>query len=242
MRRFGLLGKSLKHSFSPSYFSRKFKEEGIAASYDAFEISSIEEVERVLSIPGLEGLNVTIPYKEVILPYLSFEDESVKEIQACNCILIKEGKLYGYNTDYAAFLNSLKPILKPVHNKALILGSGGAAKAVGYALKKLGIAYEVVSRTAGSLRYDELQSKDIEDHKLIINTTPLGMFPLVDSKPPIPYERIGDEHLLFDVIYNPEQTVFLKEGVLRGADVKNGLEMLHLQAEESWAIWNAGRT
>ena len=239
MRKFGLLGKSLKHSFSPSYFSKKFQREGINASYEAFEIPSIEELKNILTLPHLEGLNVTIPYKEDVLPFLNYRDNSVEKIGACNCIRIKEGKLFGYNTDYAGFQASLKPLLKPWHKKALVLGSGGGAKAVCFALQNLEIPFLIVSRKEGELHYEDINKKYIEEHKLIINTTPLGMFPQVHMKPELPYEEIGKEHLLYDLIYNPELTLFLNEGLKRGADVKNGMEMLHLQAEESWVIWNS---
>ncbi len=242
MRRFGLIGKTLKHSFSKDFFAKKFTDSHISnCVYDAFELPSIAELPALISThAGLEGLNVTIPYKEQVIPFLSRKNKIVAEIGACNCIKIVDGQLHGYNTDVVGFKNSLEPQLKPQHQKALVLGTGGAAKAVHYALKELGIAYLSVSRRkeAGGLGYEDLNDKILEQYLLIINTTPLGMFPNTNEAPAIPYEWITPQHFLFDLIYNPAKTRFLELGEKKGAQIANGYEMLVLQAEESWRIWN----
>lgn len=241
MRRFGLIGKTLKHSFSKNYFERKFADEGITnCRYDNFELNSINDLPRLLlSNPDIEGLNVTIPYKEECLPFLNYRDEMVKAIGASNCIKIKGGKLFGYNTDAIAFRLSLEPFLKAKKVSALVLGSGGASKAICYALKELGIQFSVVSRQkkTGQLDYKDLDFRMIQEHRLIINTTPLGMFPDIDSAPDIAYEAISNGHILYDLTYNPEKTRFLLQGQERGASIINGYSMLVLQAEESWRIW-----
>jgi len=243
MRLFGLIGKPLTHSFSKSYFTDKFSREAIDnCRYESFELDQINEItDLIRSHPELNGLNVTIPYKEAVLQFLDYQSEVVRSIGACNCIKIEKGELSGFNTDVFGFRISLEKLLKPAHNKGLILGSGGAAKAVGYVLDQLGISYKVVSRKKepGQISYEELDEELIEQHKLIVNTTPLGMYPKEDTYPPIPFEFISTAHLLYDLIYNPEQTLFLKKGAMQGAVIKNGYEMLHLQAEESWRIWNS---
>lgn len=243
MRRFGLIGYPLSHSFSKKYFTKKFEKEELSdCNYENFPLPSIDALKQVLSLPGLEGLNVTIPYKEQVLSFLNYPSDVVKKIKACNCIKIKERKLYGYNTDVVGFENSLKKKYNPfVHKKALILGTGGSAKAVIYVFEKLGIKLKSVSRkpSSQSLSYEQLTKEIILDHKLIINTTPLGMFPNVVEAPPIPYEYLSSEHFLFDLIYNPEKTLFLKKGEQRGTLIQNGYEMLVMQAEESWKIWNS---
>ena len=244
MRRFGLIGKTLKHSFSKTYFTEKFRDEGIQnCLYESFELSSIDEFPGLVSrYPDLEGLNVTIPYKEAVLPFLDERNEVVQAIEACNCIKISRGKLLGFNTDVAGFRNSLQPRLKPHHKKALILGSGGAAKAVKYALQQLAVECLVVSRRkeAGDLGYEDVDDEVLNDYTLLINTTPLGMYPNTNDDPPIRYEYVTSRHFLFDLIYNPAKTRFLERGEKQGAQIANGYEMLLLQAEESWRIWNEG--
>ena len=242
MRRFGLIGKTLKHSFSKNYFTRKFNEQHIIdCSYDIFELQSIDALPSLLKThPDLQGLNVTIPYKEEVLSFLHEKSEVVEEIGACNCIRVREGKLYGFNTDVTGFKNSLQPQLKPYHNKALILGSGGAAKAVQYGLRELNIEYRVVSRRKefNGLGYEDVDDDVLRQYHLIINTTPLGMYPNINDDPPIPYEYLTSRHFLFDLVYNPEKTKFLQRGEQQGAQIANGHEMLVIQAEESWKIWN----
>ena len=242
MRRFGLIGKTLKHSFSKSYFEKKFADEGISGClYENFEIPTIEKFSDLINnTPHLAGLNVTIPYKSDVLPFLHWQSEMVKRIGASNCIRIKNKNLEGFNTDAPAFSNSIRPKLKSHHECALILGSGGASKAVRVALEDLGIDYLVVSRhkKGNEIGYEEVGEEAIEGHHIIINTTPLGMFPNLNEDPPIPYDSITPKHLLFDLIYNPEKTRFLQQGEEHGATIINGFEMLRFQAEESWKIWN----
>lgn len=240
---FGLIGKTLKHSFSKVYFTQKFTQLGVTnCRYENFEIPSIDDFKALLdSQPELEGLNITIPYKEAVLPFLDFPMEVVNEVGACNCIKISGGKLYGFNTDVVGFRQSLQKVLLPHHTRALVLGTGGAAKAVHYALKELGIASAPVSRSAveGGFTYEAITKELIEAHTLIVNTTPVGMYPKVDEAPLLPYEYLGPRHLLYDLTYNPAQTLFLQKGEERGARICNGQEMLELQAEESWRIWNS---
>jgi shikimate dehydrogenase len=242
MKLFGLLGKTLKHSFSKSYFTQKFAAENrIGYRYENFELESISQLPQLLEQhPDLCGLNVTIPYKEEVIPFLHIQNDIVQKIKACNCIKVTDGKLHGFNTDVIGFKQSLEKGLKPQHQKALVLGTGGAAKAVQYALDLLGIDFTTVSRTKkeGILSYDELDKVLMENHLLIINTSPVGMFPKINEAPQIPYEFITSSHYLFDLVYNPEKTVFLQKGEVRGATICNGYEMLVLQAEESWRIWN----
>lgn len=243
MINFGLIGKSLIHSFSPGYFNKKFKEQGLEDhSYQAFEIPSISKLPDVLMLhPKLRGLNVTIPYKQSVLHYLHTKHELVEKTGACNCIKIIDGKLHGYNTDVAGFYGSIKPVLLSHHKNALILGSGGSSKAVTEAFNQLGIAHKTVSREIkpGFINYEDLDEELMDSHTIIVNTTPLGMFPDVNECPPVPYQLISPRHLLFDLIYNPAQTIFLKKGAEQGAVIENGYKMLVLQAEESWKIWNA---
>ena len=243
MKLYGLLGKTLKHSFSKTYFTNKFSALGITdCRYENFELASINELPQLLiDKPSIKGLNVTIPYKQDVLQFLDEKNDIVKEVNACNCIKISEGRLSGYNTDVVGFLQSLKKLLESYHTHALILGTGGSSKAVEYALKTLGINYQNVSREKrlSAIPYDELDKDILTSHQVIINTTPLGMFPNTGEAPPIPYELLTPRHLLFDLIYNPEKTVFLKMGEEKGAKIANGMEMLLLQAEESWRIWNS---
>lgn len=244
MRNFGLLGKNINYSFSKTYFSEKFKTEKITnTNYQNFDITSINHFpEIVKNTNNLIGLNVTIPYKEAIIPYLDKLDKKAKKIGAINTIKItKKGKLKGFNTDYYGFKKALQPHLKTQHKKALILGTGGASKAIAYALKKLNIEYRFVSRNTSNkkfLTYKSLSEETIKNHNLIINCTPLGTSPKVDECPNIPYQAITEKHLLFDLIYNPTETTFLKKGKQNNAVTINGLKMLELQAEKSWEIWN----
>ncbi|HEX6334846.1 MAG TPA: shikimate dehydrogenase [Flavisolibacter sp.] len=241
MKRFGLIGYPLTHSFSKKYFEEKFLREGITGcSYDLFPLKSIEELSALRRLPGLCGLNVTIPYKKEVLRFLDDKRELPLGLQACNCIRIRDGRMEGFNTDWIGFRNSIAPLLQPHHTKALVLGSGGAAAAVNYALDSLGIPHTTVSRNPGpgALSYKQLDDHTLSEHTVIINTTPLGMSPQQAQCPPIPYEFIGRQHVLFDLVYNPEKTLFLQEGEKRGAAIRNGYEMLVLQAEENWRIWN----
>ena len=242
MRLFGLIGYPLSHSFSKKYFKEKFEREGLNdCRYELFPIATIDELKNVLEQhPDLQGLNVTIPYKEKVLSFLHERDSVVKKIHACNCITIEGGRLTGYNTDVSGFELSLKTQLKPHHKSALILGTGGAAKAVEFVLTRLGINFKYVSRKPSihSYSYEQLTPAVITDHTLIINTTPLGMYPAIAEAPSIPYQYLGSSHYLFDLIYNPEKSLFLKKGEERGAAIKNGQEMLVIQADESWKIWN----
>ncbi len=245
---FGLIGFPLGHSFSVSYFSEKFSREGIQASYRNFPLKNIAEFkELVVSEQGLAGLNVTVPYKEQILPYLDALSETARNIKAVNtiCFCRKEGRhvLVGHNTDVIGFERSLEEHLKDRHNAALVLGTGGSSKAVVYVLERLGMEYSLVSRSRGEDRisYDELDDEMVANHPVIINTTPLGMHPDTDFFPSIPYQAITPEHLLFDLIYNPEKTAFLFKGEERGARCVNGYDMLGYQAEASWEIWNRKR-
>ncbi len=247
---FGLLGKNISHSFSPGYFNDKFKRENINAEYKLFDLDNVEDILHVIEVnPGLKGFNVTIPYKTEIKKYLDEIDDSAKSVGAVNVVKIfrrEDGYiLKGFNTDIIGFKKSLQPLLKDKSDvKALVLGTGGASKAVEYVLKELGIPSLFVSRRKkdGVLTYDELNRDIIKNHKLIVNTTPVGMYPDVDIAPGIPFEHISSSHVLYDLIYNPVETLFLKKGKERGAIVKNGLEMLHLQAEAAWKIWNDLRT
>ena len=243
MEVYGLIGKTLKHSFSKGYFEQKFKEQKIEdIEYRNFEFGHINEVKVQLSeIKDLKGLNVTIPFKSSIIPYLDEMDEISEKIGAVNTIKITdEGRWIGYNTDVYGFSTSLKPFLTNRHEKALILGTGGASKAVEYALKQLNISVVKVSRTKekADLTYGDLNEYVFKACKLIINTTPLGTWPNVEESPDIPFSFLSPEHLVYDLIYNPEKTLFLERAESAGATIMNGLNMLKLQAEKSWEIWN----
>jgi shikimate dehydrogenase len=242
MRLYGLIGYPLTHSFSRKYFTEKFEKDKIVdCRYELFSIPSIDELKGILhQHPDLAGLNVTIPYKEQVLSFLDEKDDVVKKIKACNCINIKNGKLKGYNTDVTGFERSLMEKLQPWHTKALILGTGGASKAAEFVLRKLKIMYKHVSRrpTVNNYSYEQLTDAVIEDHLLIINTTPLGTYPAVNEAPPLPYTAITSRHYLFDLVYNPPVSLFLQKGGEQGATIKNGYDMLVIQAEESWRIWN----
>ena len=242
MLLFGLIGNPLTHSFSKNYFTEKFKKEGIEdCRYENFQLTDINQLPTIIADnPDLRGFNVTIPYKESILSFLAESSELVKQIRACNCVKIAQGKLIGYNTDIAGFEKSLLNKLDRSHQNALILGTGGAAKAVEFVLRKLAIRYRHVSRypSAKNLSYEQLTAHVIEKNTLIINTTPLGMYPRVAEAPPLPYHFLTKTHFLFDLIYNPAKTLFLKKGEERGATIQNGYDMLVNQAEESWRIWS----
>lgn len=242
MKVYGLIGYPLSHSFSKGFFAEKFQQEGIQQCvYENFPLPTIADFPGLLqSQPDLNGLNVTIPYKEAVMPFLDELSPAAASIKAVNCIRFHDGRKIGYNTDVIGFKKSLLPFLQPHHTRALVLGTGGAAKAVMYVLKELGIAYTLVSRTAGDgvVTYDSLDAAMMAAHTLIVNTSPLGMYPAIDKAPPLLYECLSSQHLLYDLIYNPEKTLFLQKGEARGAAIKNGHEMLILQAEASWDIWN----
>jgi shikimate dehydrogenase len=243
MRKFGLIGYPLGHSFSRTYFRKKFEEESlVACSYSNFEIATISTLSEILKDPELVGLNVTIPYKELVIPFLHKKDQVVEEITACNCIRIDQGVLSGFNTDVIGFEKSLSEKLTGPDLQALILGTGGSSKAVAWVLKKKGIKFLFVSRNKsdapGQITYEDLNREVLKTYPLIINCTPLGMEPETGACPPIPYEWIGPRHFLFDLIYNPAITLFLEKGELAGARIKNGADMLAIQAEASWTIWN----
>ena len=237
MRTFGLIGKSLSHSFSSSYFNEKFFKEGITnTEYLNFELHDISEFTQLIKTHKLSGLNVTLPYKESIIPFLDELSEDAKRIGAVNTIEIVNGKHIGHNTDIIGFKQSLSPILDG-RDSALILGDGGAAKAVKSALNQLNISHKTVSRK-GLFNYSDISIQDIEFNSIIINATTLGMSSEIENYPKIPYEVLTEKHLLFDLIYNPSETLFLKYGRAHMARTKNGLEMLQIQAEASWNIWN----
>ncbi|MCU4175946.1 shikimate dehydrogenase family protein [Carboxylicivirga sp. N1Y90] len=246
MKTYGLIGYPLAQSFSYKYFTQKFKEEAIDARFLNFELENINEFKELLNHHAyIAGLSVTIPYKETVIPFLDELDETAKKIKAVNSIKItwqnKKATLIGYNTDVIGFSNSIRPLLHKHHKKALILGSGGAAKATAYAFERMNIKSKYVSRKDGianSIKYSELSQEVLDEYTVIVNTTPLGMFPKVDTCPDIPYELLSDKHLLYDLTYNPDITLYMQKGLERGAQVKNGLDMLHLQAEASWNIWN----
>ena len=244
-KKYGLIGATVSHSFSKSYFDEKFFREGLRDyHYDLYSLPVIDDLKKLLEeTPELEGLNVTIPYKEQVVKFLSEIDPEAKKIGAVNVIKIKDGKLKGFNTDSDAFYETLeKWFPRTKKSKALILGTGGSAKAVQQALKKLSIPYQTVSRdkTKADYTYEDLEKdgKIIGGVQLIINTTPLGMSPDTNSFPPINYEQLTPEHFVYDLIYNPARTLFLQKAEMRGSHIKNGLEMLHVQAEKAWAIWN----
>jgi shikimate dehydrogenase len=240
----GLIGFPLGHSFSKKYFTEKFQKENISDfEYLNFEIDSIDKLEEIIkSNPNLLGLNVTIPYKETVIPKLNSVDEIAKEIGAVNTIKItSEGHLLGFNTDWLGFSKSLKPFLEPIHERALILGTGGASKAVAYALEKLGVQTIFVSRKAvgkNQLAYSDINENLLKHFLLIVNTTPVGTFPAIDEAPEIDCSGLSSNHLVYDLIYNPQQTLFLKKAKEKGATAINGLDMLKIQAEEAWKIFN----
>jgi shikimate dehydrogenase len=244
--KLGLIGKNISYSFSSGYFLDKFKKMNITElTYKNFDIPAVEEFPFLVyhREEEFKGFNVTIPFKQSIIKYLSELDADAAKIGAVNTIKVtEENELIGYNTDIYGFENSLKPLLKEYHSKALILGTGGASKAVVFVLNKLNISYKIVSRNPSSeneISYIDLSEEIMTSHKLIINSSPVGTHPNIKECPKIPYEYISDTHYLFDLIYNPEVTMFLQKGKNAGAAIKNGLEMLELQAEKSWEIWNS---
>lgn len=240
-RKFGLIGKDISYSFSRQYFTEKFTALKLDNHrYVNFDLPMVNDFSKI-DLEEVSGFNVTIPYKETIIPFLDEVDDVAKEIGAVNTIKISnKNQLTGYNTDYYGFEESLKPMLKSHHNKALVLGTGGASKAILFVLKKLNIDYLVVSRNPvkKQISYQDISKKVIKNFQLIINSTPLGTYPEVDKCPDIPYKHLSDKHLLFDLIYNPEKTTFLVKGEAKGAHVINGFKMLELQAEKAWTIWN----
>jgi shikimate dehydrogenase len=241
MKLYGIIGYPLGHSFSKQYFTNKFEKEGIDAHYEKFEISDIAQLKEVIQDERLVGLNITIPYKEQVIPYLNALNPRAAEIGAVNVIRIeRQGHnvfLVGDNSDVVGFMESIQPLLK---QKALILGTGGASKAVQYGLTQLGIASYFVSRhkKEGMFTYSQLTEEMIHDHTIIVNASPVGTFPHSNESPDIPYQWIGHQHLLYDLVYNPSMTYFLEQGKAQGAIIKNGLEMLEKQAVEAWNIWN----
>ncbi len=237
MRHFGIIGFPLLHSFSAKYFSEKFEREHIEAEYSLYPvpIGNLKlEIGHLLD--SLDGFNVTMPYKQEIIPYLDRLDETAKEVGAVNVV----HRRVGYNTDCLGFMESIQPLLRKEDKQALVLGTGGASKAICYGLKQLGLTPTLVSRTpkAGMLGYEDLTKDVMAAHTVIVNCTPLGMLPDVDSCPPIPYEQVTAQHLLFDCVYNPEETLFLKKGKAQGASIQNGIGMLYGQAKAAWKIWN----
>ncbi len=246
MKQYGLIGYPLTHSFSKRYFTDKFEKENIDSTYENFEIDSINKFTEIIkNNPEIIGLNVTIPYKEQVIPFLDELNDSARKIGAVNTIQVKQTEsgihLKGFNTDTFGFENSLKPLLKEHHKKALILGTGGASKALKYVLKKLGIDFisaSIEELKENEIRYEDIDEKMMEERLLIINATPLGTFPKVDACANIPYEFITEKHLLFDLVYNPEITKFMQNGIDKGATVKNGYDMLLGQAKKAYEIWN----
>lgn len=244
MKIYGLIGRSLHHSFSQRYFSEKFRRDELTdCQYRNFELKDLNAGLPLLkNNPDLKGLNVTIPYKTDIIPFLDGQTDECRQINACNCIKIKNGKWTGFNTDVIGFEKTFVPHLKPYHNKALVLGTGGASNAVVFVLKKLNIGFLKVSRSnknnPGIISYTDISHKLLKDYKIVINTTPVGMFPKMDEYPLLPYEAVSSQHYFFDLIYNPPKTLFLSLAEKQGAFIENGDKMLSIQAEESWEIWN----
>jgi shikimate dehydrogenase len=245
MKVYGLIGYPLGHSFSKKYFTEKFEKEGILdCMFEAFPIPSIDEFPPLLKAnPYLKGVCVTIPYKEQVLKYIDELSEEVKAIGATNSICICDNKLTAYNTDIAGFRQTFQKLLQPNHTKALVLGTGGASKAVQYVLSQLGIGYLIVSRnistSTGFIRYEDIDETVMNEYSVIINCTPVGMWPNENNCPDIPYELISSSHYLYDLVYKPDETLFLQKGKNKGAVIQNGYEMLLIQAEESWRIWNS---
>lgn len=248
MDKYGLIGYPLGHSFSISYFNQKFADEGINAKYENYELPSIDMLTEVLDKnPELKGLNVTIPYKEKVIPFLDAISPEARAIGAVNVIKVTHEKgntrLKGYNSDVIGFTKSIEPMLEKWHKKALILGTGGASKAIDYGLRSLGLETVFVSRyeRPGTIQYHRITPEIVKEYNVIVNCTPLGMYPRVDDCPQLPYEAMDSHNILYDLIYNPDETLFMKRGMEYGANVKNGLEMLLLQAFASWEFWNEQR-
>lgn len=241
MDKYGIIGYPLGHSFSRAFFTEKFQREHVDAEYVNFEIPSADMLPGIVQAnPNLRGLNVTLPHKEAVIPMLDELSDEAKEIGAVNVIRVRDGRLKGFNSDIIGFMDSIRPLLKPWHQHALVLGTGGASRAIRVGLQRLGIEWTYVSRTPapGRLTYADLTSELMEHYQVIVNCSPVGMFPRVDACPDIPYQLLTGRHLLYDLVYNPQETLFLKRGAEHGAAVKNGLEMLHLQALASWRFWN----
>ncbi|NNE29685.1 MAG: shikimate dehydrogenase [Saprospiraceae bacterium] len=246
MIRLGLIGYPLSHSFSPDYFARKFEKEDIQGyDYDLYPITTAYHLQALLQFhPEIKGLNVTVPYKETVMAFVDELDPQAEAIGAVNTLVFKDGKIFGHNTDVGGFKNSLEALIKRVGAQlsgALILGTGGASKAVAYCLNEMGLAFKKVSRNPDSdqFGYADISAETLQNYNLIINTTPLGTYPNVELCPAIPYEKLGHQNLLFDLVYNPEKTLFLKKGESQGASIQNGLEMLEIQAELSWKLWTS---
>ncbi|MFS4492378.1 shikimate dehydrogenase family protein [Maribacter sp. 2308TA10-17] len=241
--KFGLVGKDISYSFSRGYFSKKFKELGLDDhSYVNFDLQKIEAFKDLIpENPEIKGMNVTIPYKEEVIPFLTKLDSKAKRIGAVNTIKVNKGELTGYNTDIYGFQKSIEPFLKKHHNKALILGTGGASKAIAFVFEELEIPYKFVSRNPkeNQLSYRDLNNYILKEYTILVNSTPVGTHPNINQKPDIPYHHISKKHLLFDLIYNPDKTAFLITGESQGAAICNGHQMLELQAEKSWEIWNS---
>lgn len=243
METYGLVGHPLGHSFSKDFFNQKFQAEGIDAQYVNFDIPTIELLNEILTNQPINGLNVTIPYKEKVIPFLDELSEEAKAIGAVNVIKVyqQNDRIYlkGFNSDVIGFSQSIQPLLNTTHKKALILGTGGASKAIQFGLNQLNIETKFVSRKSSdnTLTYAQLSSEIMKEYTIVVNCTPVGMYPHTDECPEIPYEFIGKEHILYDLVYNPEETLFIKKGKAAGATTKNGLEMLHLQAQAAWNIW-----
>jgi shikimate dehydrogenase len=241
-KTYGLVGKSISYSFSEKYFTEKFKKNKIQnCTYKNFDLNNIKDLVSILKENDLKGLNITIPYKEQVLSYLDEIEDNAKLIGAINTIKINKDKtLTGYNTDFIGFINTLRPYINSNCKKALILGTGGASKAIEYGLKKLNIESKKISRNKkkGDLTYLEIDSDLIKEYQIIINTTPLGTYPDIENYPDIPYKYLTKKHICYDLIYNPDETTFLRKSKKKGAITINGLRMLEIQAEESWKIWN----
>lgn len=243
MAKFGLIGKNLGHSFSKTFFTYKFEKENRKDSYHNFELDNLEEFKKLISKhPDIRGLNVTIPFKEAIIPYLDRLDKEAMQIGAVNTIKFrKDGKLIGYNSDHYGFAQALANFFPLKEKTALVLGTGGASKAIQYVLETMGFDFSVVSRKTGNqnISYEQLNQKTISEHFLIVNCTPLGTIPNTEQCPKIPYQHLGADHVLFDLVYNPRETEFMKRGFVKGARVTNGLKMLEYQAKRSWNIWKS---
>ena len=241
MDKYGIIGYPLGHSFSRAFFTEKFQREGIDAEYVNFEIPSATMLPGIVQAnPDLRGLNVTLPHKEAVIPMLDELSDEAREIGAVNVIRVRDGHMKGFNSDIIGFMDSIRPLLQPWHRHALVLGTGGSSRAIKVGLERLGLDWTYVSRTPaeGRLTYHDLTPQVMEHYQVVVNCSPVGMFPKVDACPDIPYHLLTDKHLLYDLVYNPEETLFLRRGKEQGATVKNGLEMLHLQALASWKFWN----
>ena len=241
MDKYGIIGNPLGHSFSKGFFTEKFAKEGIDAQYLNFQIPEIGKLTDVIKEnPELRGLNVTLPYKTEVIPFLDELSDEAREIGAVNVVQVRNGHLKGFNSDIIGFTQSIQPLLKPHHRKALILGTGGASRAIRVGLTRLGLEWKYVSRTPreGMITYNDITADVLREYEVIVNCSPVGMYPKVDECPAIPYEFLTPDNLLYDLVYNPETTLYMKKGALQGAVVKNGLEMLYLQAIASWNFWN----